>query len=181
MNRDLLPFAGFPKYTLDTWGRPHGKGGQGQRRGPLTAIRLWKLRKGQKPRFIYGYRLYSGGERVFKSALVCAMARSKAELAALSPKKAQYLARIQHPVGAPADSDGREAEAMQVIRDNPALPLRKVVEILKAMGIKRGKDWVGHKRFKLSDHYHATLADGQGFADVVKPSVVTAIRTDSMI
>ena len=86
---DLLPFAGFPKYSLDGWGRPHGVGGQGQKRGPLTAIKQWKLQRGQPPRFIYGYSLYRDGERVFKSALVCAMARLKAEL---SPKKAQYLA-----------------------------------------------------------------------------------------
>jgi hypothetical protein len=76
---DLLPFAGFPKYTLDGWGRPHGAGGQGQKRGPLAAIRQWKLQSGQPPKFIYGYRLYRDGERVFKSALVCAMARSNAE------------------------------------------------------------------------------------------------------
>ena len=86
---DLLPFAGFPKYFLDSWARPHGPGGQGKRRGPLAAIKQWKPRKGEKPRFIFGYSLYRGGERVFKSALTCGMARLAAELA---PKKAEYLA-----------------------------------------------------------------------------------------
>lgn len=86
---DLLPFAGFPKYALDTWGRPHGLGGQGQKRGPLTAIKQWKPRKGQKPRFIFGYSLYRDGKRVFRSATICAMARSNAER---GPEYAAYWA-----------------------------------------------------------------------------------------
>jgi hypothetical protein len=86
---DLLPFAGFDNYSLDAWGRPHGVGVQGQRRGPLTAIKQWKPRKGQKPRFIFGYSLYRDGKRVFRSATLCAMARSNAER---GPEYAAYWA-----------------------------------------------------------------------------------------
>jgi len=76
---DLLPFAGFEGYALDAWGRPHGTGGQGRKRGPLAAIRQWKPRKGRKAQFMFGYRLCLNGERVFRSALTCAIARSNAE------------------------------------------------------------------------------------------------------
>jgi hypothetical protein len=86
----LLPFAGFENYSLDAWGRPHGVGVQGQKRGPLTAIKQWKPpSKGRKARFAFGYRLYRDGKRVYQSALQCAIARLNAETA---PKKAQYLA-----------------------------------------------------------------------------------------
>jgi hypothetical protein len=76
----ILPFPGFPGYGLDSWGRPHGVSGKRRKRGPLAAILRWKPRKkGQKPRFIYGYRLSLGGKQLFKSALTCAIARSNAE------------------------------------------------------------------------------------------------------
>jgi hypothetical protein len=83
----LLAFPGFPNYVLDDWGRPHGVGVQGQRVGPLTAVKQWK--PGRKPRFIFGYRLYRDGKRVYQSALQCAIARLNVETA---PEKAQYLA-----------------------------------------------------------------------------------------
>jgi hypothetical protein len=83
----LLPFPGFENYVLDDWGRPHGMGRQGQKTGPLAAIKQWK--PGRKPRFIFGYRLYREGKRVYQSALQCAIARLNAEQA---PQKAQYLA-----------------------------------------------------------------------------------------
>jgi hypothetical protein len=51
--------------------------------------------------------------------------------------------------GTPRDADGREAEALEVIRDNPTLGVRKVVDILRGLGIKRGKSWVGNKRFDV--------------------------------
>jgi hypothetical protein len=89
-NDSLLPFPGFENYVLDDWGRPHGMGRQGQKTGPLTAIRQWKPpSKGRRARFVYGYRLYRCGKRVYQSALQCAIARLNAETA---PKKAQYLA-----------------------------------------------------------------------------------------
>jgi hypothetical protein len=83
----LLPFPGFEGYVLDDWGRPHGMGKQGQKTGPLAAIKQWK--PGRKPRFIFGYRLYREGKRVYQSALQCAIARLNVETA---PEKAQYLA-----------------------------------------------------------------------------------------
>jgi hypothetical protein len=49
----------------------------------------------------------------------------------------------------PADADGREAEALQVIKDNPKLSLRLIVYKLKELGIKRGRSWVGNKRFEI--------------------------------
>jgi hypothetical protein len=48
-----------------------------------------------------------------------------------------------------ADKDGREAEALQVIRDNPGLTQAKLVTKLKALGIKRGRSWVGNKKGEL--------------------------------
>ncbi len=89
-NDSLLPFPGFENYVLDDWGRPHGMGRQGQKTGPLTAIKQWKPpSKGRKARFAFGYRLYRDGKRVYQSALQCAIARLNAET---GPKKAQYLA-----------------------------------------------------------------------------------------
>jgi AAA domain len=52
-------------------------------------------------------------------------------------------------VGAPADADGMEEKALQVIRDNPNMAIRAIVVKLKEMGIKRSKSWVGDKRFEL--------------------------------
>jgi hypothetical protein len=50
------------------------------------------------------------------------------------------------PIG---NADGREEEALQVIRDNPTLSQPKIVLKLEEMGIKRSKSWVGNKRFEL--------------------------------
>ena len=51
--------------------------------------------------------------------------------------------------GAPANVDGMEEMALQVIRDNPDLPVRGIVLKLKEMGIRRSKTWVGDKRYDL--------------------------------
>jgi hypothetical protein len=51
--------------------------------------------------------------------------------------------------GKPANSDGLEEIALQVIRDNPTLALRGITLKLKELGIKRSKSWVGDKRYEL--------------------------------
>ena len=51
--------------------------------------------------------------------------------------------------GAKADKDGREAEAMKIIIDNPDTPVRGILLLLKDLGIKRSKTWVGDKRYEL--------------------------------
>jgi hypothetical protein len=48
-----------------------------------------------------------------------------------------------------ANQDGRDAEAVDVIRDNPELSQVKIVAKLKTMGITRSRSWVGNKRFDL--------------------------------
>jgi len=53
-------------------------------------------------------------------------------------------------VGAPADTDGNEETALQAIKDNPKLSQRDLENLLKGMGIKRSKTWVGNKRRELS-------------------------------
>ena len=47
------------------------------------------------------------------------------------------------------DADGREAEAIAVIRANPDLALRKVVERLKSVGIKRSFSRAHVKRVEI--------------------------------
>jgi hypothetical protein len=49
----------------------------------------------------------------------------------------------------PANRDGKEETALQFMRDNPKLSLRKVVEGLKTLGIKRGITWVRQKRSEI--------------------------------
>jgi len=51
--------------------------------------------------------------------------------------------------GKPANSDGHEEAAMQVIRDNPNIAIRGITLKLKELGIKRSKSWVGDKRYEL--------------------------------
>jgi hypothetical protein len=51
--------------------------------------------------------------------------------------------------GAPRDADGNEDAALGVIRDNPTLPVRALVDKLKEVGIKRSKSWVGEKRYEV--------------------------------
>ena len=48
-----------------------------------------------------------------------------------------------------SDRDGNEAEALQIIRDNPTLSLSDLVELMAEQGIKRSKSWVGNKRSEL--------------------------------
>jgi hypothetical protein len=47
------------------------------------------------------------------------------------------------PVG---NADGREDEALEVIRDNPKLSHQKIALKLREMGIERSPSWVGLKR-----------------------------------
>jgi hypothetical protein len=52
--------------------------------------------------------------------------------------------------GAPRDADGREEEALQVIRDNHlTLTVRAIVLKLQEMGIDRKRTWVSDKKFEL--------------------------------
>ncbi len=53
------------------------------------------------------------------------------------------------PQGKPADADGREDEALAVIQANPDLAQVKITLLLRDLGIKRSRAWVGNKRFEL--------------------------------
>lgn len=48
-----------------------------------------------------------------------------------------------------ADKDGKQAEAVQFIRDNQDMTLRELVAGLKALGIKRGSAWCHTKRVEI--------------------------------
>ena len=48
-----------------------------------------------------------------------------------------------------SDRDGNEAEALQIIKENPDLSLSKLVSKMAEHGIKRSKSWVGNKRADL--------------------------------
>lgn len=54
------------------------------------------------------------------------------------------------PVGAAADADGKEADAIALLKANPKLSSRPMSALLKENGIKRSKDWVQTKRHELS-------------------------------
>lgn len=87
----LLPFSKFPGYALDVWGRPHGVSGQGRKRGPLTPDKHWKPRKkGEKPTFVWRFRLYRDGKRVDRSAKFCMIVRHNAERALWNPAAGEY-------------------------------------------------------------------------------------------
>lgn len=51
--------------------------------------------------------------------------------------------------GNKSNADGREDEAIQMLKDNPDLPIRGLVLMLKEAGIQRGKTWVSDKRFEV--------------------------------
>ena len=51
--------------------------------------------------------------------------------------------------GNKANKDGMDAMAIALIKANAKLSVRKTVDLLKANGIKRGKDWVQTKRYEL--------------------------------
>ena len=51
--------------------------------------------------------------------------------------------------GSPANRDGKEDAAIQILQSNPDMSLREIVEELKKAGIKRGKDWIRSKRLDL--------------------------------
>jgi len=48
-----------------------------------------------------------------------------------------------------SDRDGKEPEALQIIKDNPKLSLGKLVAKMAEHDIKRSKSWVGNKRADL--------------------------------
>ncbi len=52
-------------------------------------------------------------------------------------------------VGAPGNADGKQAEALQMIRDNPDLSQAKLSNKLKERGIERSPAWVGKKRLEM--------------------------------
>jgi Bifunctional DNA primase/polymerase, N-terminal/AAA domain len=51
--------------------------------------------------------------------------------------------------GAQSDADGREADALRVIRDNLDLSLDKIVTKLSDVGIERKRTWVSQKRCEI--------------------------------
>lgn len=52
-------------------------------------------------------------------------------------------------VGPRGNADGKEAEALQIIKDNPALSLSTLVRKLADAGIERSKSWVSDKRYEI--------------------------------
>ncbi len=54
------------------------------------------------------------------------------------------------PVGPKGDKDGKEAAALQLIRDNLTLSHAKIVGKLKAMGVERSTSWVGNKKAEIT-------------------------------
>jgi hypothetical protein len=48
-----------------------------------------------------------------------------------------------------ANKDGQEGKALDILRANPALSVRKAVQALKDAGIRRGTTWVMDKRYEL--------------------------------
>jgi hypothetical protein len=60
--------------------------------------------------------------------------------------------------GAKADKDGREADALKVIMENPDTSVRGILLLLKDLGIKRSKTWVGDKRYELLQRGVTTAA-----------------------
>ena len=64
-------------------------------------------------------------------------------------KPGEHVKLNSKPVGAPANPDGKEEEALRVIRENPALSIRGVTAKLRELGIKRSKSWVGDKRYEV--------------------------------
>jgi hypothetical protein len=71
------------------------------------------------------------------------------------PSEAASDRQGRYVLGPKSNADGREDEALQVIRDNPTLSQHKIVAKLRAMGIQRSMSWVGNKRFDMS---HAAKA-----------------------
>lgn len=47
------------------------------------------------------------------------------------------------------DVDGRETEALAIIKADPDASLRQLVERLEDVGIRRGKTWISDKRYAL--------------------------------
>jgi hypothetical protein len=45
--------------------------------------------------------------------------------------------------------DGREEEAVEVIRNNPKLSLKKLGQLMTTLGIRRGKTWISDKRAEM--------------------------------
>ena len=87
-------------------------------------------------------------QRDFKSKPFEVTSDERGRLHIVAPPSAEVVLGNK-PKGVKADADGREEEALQVIRDNPTTSLRGVVLELKKRGIKRGKSWVSDKRYEV--------------------------------
>jgi hypothetical protein len=60
----LLPIAGMDGYSVDHFGRVHAEKRQGRKGGPMTPDKFFASKgKGQKPRFVCGYKVRVGGKR----------------------------------------------------------------------------------------------------------------------
>jgi len=64
-------------------------------------------------------------------------------------KPGDHVKLSSKSVGAQSDADGREADALQIIKNNPALSLSKLVDKMAANGIKRSRSWVGRKKAEV--------------------------------
>jgi len=51
--------------------------------------------------------------------------------------------------GNKANKDGKDEAAEAVIRANATTPIRKLQELLAALGIKRGTTWIGNARARI--------------------------------
>jgi Bifunctional DNA primase/polymerase, N-terminal/AAA domain len=87
-------------------------------------------------------------QRDFKSKPFEVTSDEQGRLHIVAPPSAEVVLNGK-PKGAKGNADGREEDALQVIRDNPTLSLSKIVHKLDGMGIQRSKSWVGNKRFDL--------------------------------
>lgn len=57
------------------------------------------------------------------------------------------------------NTDGREADALTIIRDHPRDSIRVLLARLGRAGIKRGKNWVSEKRLSLRSTQTGVIAD----------------------
>lgn len=64
--------------------------------------------------------------------------------------RALYRRRATVPqLGHPSNLDGKEAEALDCIRNNPKLSARKMSEMLTQHGIRRGHTWICRKKAEM--------------------------------
>jgi hypothetical protein len=60
------------------------------------------------------------------------------------------------------DADGKESEALTIIRAHMDDSVFRLIQRLKDAGIKRGKNWVGWKRQELREWKVTALCLGEG-------------------